>query len=271
MRAMWLERGTLALITVLLTAVSLIGCAGSLSSSNSSGSSSNSLGSSSNSLGSAEQLGSVGVAPKQETGPKGDPRVVQVADRPSSPATPGAYRIGPMDVLDISVFQVPDLSKTVQVAETGTINFPLVGEVPAAGKTAQQLERELAAKLGAKYLQNPQVTVLVRENNSQRFTIEGAVKSPGVFPMKGETTLLQSMAMAGGIDTATSDSTVLVLRYTDGKRSAAKFDVAAIQKGKAEDPPIQSGDVLVVGTSAIKAGFSNVLKVLPIAGLFAFL
>jgi len=176
-----------------------------------------------------------------------------------------------MDVLDISVYQVPDLSKTVQVAETGTINFPLVGEVSAAGKTAQQLERELAAKLGAKYLQNPQVTVLVKENNSQRFTIEGAVKSPGVFPMKGETTLLQSMAMAGGIDTAISDSTVLVLRNSGGKRSAAKFDVAAIQKGKAEDPPIQSGDVLVVGTSAIKAGFSNVLKVLPIAGLFAFL
>ncbi len=176
-----------------------------------------------------------------------------------------------MDVLDISVFQVPDLSKTVQVADTGTINFPLVGEVPAAGKTAQQLERELAAKLGAKYLQNPQVTVLVKENNSQRFTIEGAVRSPGVFPMKGQTTLLQSMAMAGGIDTVTSDSTVLVLRYTDGKRSAAKFDVAAIQKGNAEDPPIQPGDVLVVGTSAIKAGFNNVLKALPLAAVFTLL
>jgi len=261
---MWLERGTPALITVLLTAVSLIGCGGSLSSSNS-------LGSSSNSLGSAEQLGSVGVAPKQENGPKNDPRVVQVVDRPSSPATPGAYRIGPMDVLDISVFNVPDLSKTVQVAETGTINFPLVGEVPAAGKTAQQLERELAAKLGAKYLQNPQVTVLVKENNSQQVTIDGAVKKPGVYPIKGELTLLQSMAMAGGIDTATSDSTVLVLRTSGGKRSAAKFNVAAIQKGTAEDPPLQPGDVLVVGTSAIKAGFNDVLKILPIAGLFAFL
>ena len=213
-------------------------------------------------------MASAGTAPKPETGPRG---VAQVADAPSSAATAGGYRIGPADVLDISVFNVPELSKTVQVADTGTVNFPLVGEVPAAGKTAQQLERELTAKLSAKYLQNPQVTVLLKENNSQLVTIEGAVKSPGVYPMKGDTTLLRSMALAGGIDTATSDSTVLVLRDSGGKRSAAKFDVAAIQKGNAEDPPLQSGDVLVVGTSAIKAGFSNVLKALPLAGLFAVL
>ena len=164
------------------------------------------------------------------------------------------------------MFNVPDLSKTVQVAETGTVNLPLVGEVPAAGKTAQQLERELTAKLGAKYLQNPQVTVLVKENNSHKVTIEGAVKSPGVYPMKGETTLLQSMAMAGGLD-PNSDSTVLLLRNNGGKRSAGKFDIAAIQNGNADDPAIQSGDVLVVGTSAIKAGFNNILKALPLVGI----
>jgi polysaccharide biosynthesis/export protein len=213
-------------------------------------------------------MASAGTVPKPETGSRG---VAQVADAPSFAAAAGGYRIGPADVLDISVFNVPELSKTVQVADTGTVNFPLVGEVPAAGKTAQQLERELTAKLSAKYLQNPQVTVLLKENNSQLVTIEGAVKSPGIYPMKGETTLLRSMALAGGIDTTTSDSIVLVLRDSGGKRSAAKFDVAAIQKGNAEDPPLQSGDVLVVGTSMIKAGFNNVLKALPLAGLFAVL
>ena len=237
---------------MLLTAVLLAGCAGSSSSSNS--------------LGSNEQLGSAGAAPKQETGPRSDRRVTQAAGAPTSAATTDAYRIGPTDVLDISVFNVPDLSKTVQVAETGTVNLPLVGEVPAAGKTAQQLERELTAKLGAKYLQNPQVTVLVKENNSHKVTIEGAVKSPGVYPMKGETALLQSMAMAGGLD-PNSDSTVLLLRNNGGKRSAGKFDIAAIQNGNADDPAIQSGDVLVVGTSAIKAGFNNILKALPLVGI----
>ena len=175
-----------------------------------------------------------------------------------------------MDVLDISVFNVPDLSKTVQVAETGTINLPLVGEIPAAGKTTRQLERDLTAKLGAKYLQNPQVTVMLKENNSHKVTVEGAVKTPGVYPMKGATTLLQLMAMAGGLD-PNSDSTVLVLRTSGGKRSAGKFDISAIQNGSADDPTLQSGDVVVAGTSAIKAGFNNILKVVPLAGLVPLL
>jgi len=165
---------------------------------------------------------------------------------------------------------VPDLSKTVQVAETGSINLPLLGEVPAAGKTAQQLERDLATKLGAQYLQNPQVTVLVKENNSQRVTIQGAVAKPGVYPLGGKTSLLELVAIAGGFN-SNSDSTVLVLRKGDGKRSAAKFDVGSIQKGQADDPTMQSGDVVVAGTSAIKAGFNNVLKALPLAGVFALL
>jgi polysaccharide export outer membrane protein len=267
---MWPERGIPALIVVLWTASFLgAGCASPLANANSLGSSSNSVGGS-NSLGPSDLPASAAVAPKREPGSNGDGRIVLAADTSTSATTPSAYRIGPADILDISVFNVPELSKTVQVAETGTVNFPLVGEVPAAGKTAQQLERELTAKLGAKYLQNPQVTVLVKENNSQRVTVEGAVKTPGVYPMKGGTTLLQSMAMAGGLDPS-SDSTVLVLRTSGGKRSAAKFDVAAIQKGKAEDPALQAGDVLVVGTSAIRAGFNNILKFLPVASLFAFL
>lgn len=80
-------------------------------------------------------------------------------NRAAHPPNNSAYEIGPQDVLDISVFKVPELSKSVQVADTGTINLPLLGEVVADGRTARQLERELTAQLGAKYLQNPQVTV----------------------------------------------------------------------------------------------------------------
>ena len=146
-----------------------------------------------------------------------------------------AYRIGAQDVLDISVFQVPDLTKSVQVSDAGTINLPLVGEVPVAGKTAREVERDLTAKLGAKYLQNPQVTVYVKEYNSQQVTVEGAVQKPGVIPLKGRTSLLQLIAMANGFD-PNSDWTVLVLRQSNGKKQAAKFDVDAIQKGRADDP-----------------------------------
>jgi polysaccharide biosynthesis/export protein len=193
--------------------------------------------------------------------------------RAAHPATTSAaqfYQIGPMDVLDISVFNVPELTKTVQVADTGTINLPLLGEVPAAGKTTQQLERDLTTKLGTKFLQNPQVTVMVKENNSQHVTIQGDIDKPGVYPLKGKTSLLELVAMAGGFKD-TADSTVLVLRQSNGKRSAAKFDVSTIQKGQAADPVMQSDDVIIAGSSAIKKGFNAVLRALPLAGLFTML
>jgi polysaccharide biosynthesis/export protein len=187
-------------------------------------------------------------------------------------ATPGntAYRVGALDVLEISVFKAPELSKSVQVADSGTVNLPLLDDVQASGRTAQEIERDIAAKLGSKYLQKPQVTVYVKEYNSQRITIEGAVKKPGVFPVRGGNTLLQYIAMAEGLD-PNSDSTVLVFRTTDGKRSAAKFDVSEIRSGKAKDPALQSGDVVVAATSAVKEVFNNFIKVLPLASVFAAL
>ena len=201
--------------------------------------------------------------------PTGAGRRQQSASAFTSAGTAGnaEYKIGPLDVLDISVFKVPELSKSVQVSETGKVNLPLVGAIPAAGKTAQELEHELEAKLGAKYLQSPQVTVYVKEFNSQRATIEGAVNTPGVYPIKGRTSLLQFVAMAHGLDQS-SDSTAVVFREVNGQRSAARFDIDAIRAGRANDPAVQPGDMIVVGTSAIKAAFNNILKVLPVASVF---
>jgi polysaccharide export outer membrane protein len=196
-------------------------------------------------------------------------RVDKAASTASIPSS-DAYKIGSSDVLDISVFKVPELSKTVQVADGGTINLPLVGEIPAAGRTAQEVERDLTARLGAKYLQNPQVTVYVKEYNSQRVTISGAVNKPGVYPIKSKTSLLQIIAMAEGFNQG-SDSTVLVLREGGGKRSAARFDVDEIQKGRVADPIVLSGDVIVAGTSAIKKGFETIMRALPAASIFALL
>jgi polysaccharide export outer membrane protein len=185
-------------------------------------------------------------------------------------STPGnsAYKIGPLDVLDVTVFKVKDLESHVQVAESGTINLPLVGEVPAAGRTAQEIERDLEKRLGAKYLKNPQVTIYVKEYNSQRLTVEGAVKKPGVYPLKGKTTLLQAIAMAEGQNTDLASSNVVVFRKTDGQRTAARFDVDEIRAGTTEDPTMRQGDVVVVETSTGKVAFNNVVKVIPIATLF---
>ncbi len=198
----------------------------------------------------------------------GADRFARIAGASSTPSIDRmAYKIGPQDVLDISVFQVPELSTSVQVAETGTINLPLLGEIPAAGKTPEAVERDLTAKLGAKYLQSPQVTVFVKEYNSQRVTVEGAVKKPGVYSIKGGTTLLQSIAMAQGLDSS-YDSTVLVFRQTGKQRLAAKFDIDAIKDGKSEDPLISQRDVIVVNSSSTKKAFDNVIRIIPSIGAF---
>ena len=191
----------------------------------------------------------------------------------TSVSTPPAtsYQVGPLDVIEISVFKVPELSKVVQVSEAGTINYPLVGEVDTAGKTARDIERSLTKSLGEKYLQNPQVNVRVVEHNSSRVTVEGAVKQPGVFPLKGSMTLLQAIATAQGLDRSVSDGEVLVFRQVNGKRAAARFGISDIRKGVAGDPQLQAGDVVVASSSALKETFSGFLKALPLAGAFALL
>ena len=194
----------------------------------------------------------------------------EVAQEPSKARPGNAYKIGPSDVIDISVFQVADLSKTVQVDDNGNIALPLLGQVPAAGKTADQLQEDLRSKLSAKYLQDPQVTVIVKETNSRRYTISGAINTPGVYPLKSGTTLLQCVAAAGGLKD-TTDWTVLIVRNSGGKRYAAQFDVDAIEKADAKDPMVKSGDMIVVGTSAIKKGYQDLLKVLPLASFATLL
>jgi polysaccharide export outer membrane protein len=195
-----------------------------------------------------------------------DPNAARAPEKLASTGTPGskAYRIGLLDVLDVSVFQAPELSKTVEVDEKGDIDLPLVGEIRAAGKTALELQHDLNSRLGAKYLQNPQVTVIVKEFNSSRVTVSGAVKNPGVFPYKGQT-LLQFVTMAGGL-AFEANSTIIVLRGINGQRSTTTFNVADITAGRAPDPPVQAGDLIVADSSTLKTGYTNLLKYMPLTG-----
>lgn len=190
-----------------------------------------------------------------------------------SQSTPGSdgYRIGPQDVLDISVYQAPDLAKTVQVAETGTINLPLIGDVQAGGLSARDLERSLKGRLSEKYFQNPQVTVFIREYNSQRVTLEGSVNRPGVYPYRGPTTLLQLVATGGGLSEVANGSDVMVFRTATGAKQAAKFDIDEIKAGRAADPPIMQGDVVIVNASTGKKLYQDIMKALPLVGVFGLL
>ena len=182
--------------------------------------------------------------------------------------TAPGYKIGPQDVLDISVFNVPELSKSVQVAQSGTINLPLVGDVVVADRSPQDVERDLAARLGKDFLRKPQVTVFVKEYNSQRLTIDGAVKKPGVYPLRGNTTLMQALALAEGVQTDIASNVVVVVRETGKTKTAARFDIEEIRAGTIADVPLQSGDLLLVETSSGKQAFSNFVKVLPLLNVF---
>jgi polysaccharide biosynthesis/export protein len=178
------------------------------------------------------------------------------------------YRIGPSDVLEVTVFGVPELSSTVQVSSAGQISLPLIGAVAAGGKTVSELEAEIASTLGATYLQSPQVSVFVKEAVAQRVTVGGAVRRPGVFPLVGEATLLQMIALAQGLDPVADDRNVLVFRTSGGGRQVARFDLAAISTGRAADPAIHAGDIVMVDQSGAKAAWRNITQALPVISLF---
>lgn len=180
------------------------------------------------------------------------------------------YRIEPLDVLDITVFQVPDLGGTFPVSVNGQIDMPLIGSVTAAGKTMDELKADITKQLADSYLQSPNVSVAMKDAVSQRIVIEGAVNKPGVYPTTGPTTLMGVVALAGGLDRTTADEKgVVVFRKIDGRRVAAKFDYKAIRQGKAEDPVIGGGDIVVVDESGMKSALKGLKDSLGLFGFFA--
>lgn len=181
------------------------------------------------------------------------------------------YRIGATDLLTISVFQVPDLSfEEISVDASGNLQMPLIGSVQAAGLTPSELSNDIARRLSARYLRNPQVTVTVKEAASQKVTIDGAVAQPGVYEMRGRTTLMQAVAMAKGPLREADVRSVAIFREVGGQRMVAVFDLAAIRNGQAEDPVILGDDIVVVDTSRLSALLRDAVQALPAVAAFAY-
>jgi len=182
-----------------------------------------------------------------------------------------AYRIGPLDVLKVTVFQEKDLSfDQIQVDASGNLAFPLIGTVHAAGDTALELSNEIARELGKQYLVNPQVSVSVASSVSQNVTVEGDVKQPGVYAINGTETLLSALAQAQSpIDVAKLDQ-VVIFRDINGKRAGAVFDVKAIREGRVPDPQVLGGDVIVVGFDQVKGVFRDLFKAAPFFYVFQY-
>jgi polysaccharide biosynthesis/export protein len=164
------------------------------------------------------------------------------------------YRIGAEDLLEIQVFGVEQLTRTVRVNSAGAVSLPLVGTLQMSGLTSQEAEALLAAKLAADYLQNPQVSLFIKEYTTQRVTVEGAVQKPGIYPLRGQTTLLRTLAIAGGQGNLSDMNEVMLFRAdASGQRVAQVFDVERIRRGEADDPAVVNDDVIVVNRSKARA------------------
>ncbi len=183
------------------------------------------------------------------------------------------YRIGALDTLDIVVFQEADIStRGVVVDAAGVISMPLIGRIQAAGKTSTQLADLLTAKLAEKFYVNPQVTVTVASSVAQRVTVQGDVKEPGIYPISGPTTLLDTIALAKGESEDAALREVIIIRYIEGKRMGAVFDVKRIRRGDDADPAIAARDTIIVGHSAGKSAWHDILRAAPLlngVGVFA--
>ena len=194
---------------------------------------------------------------------------LSVPDSTSS-LTSGDLRVAPLDVLEIKVFGVPDLDGPYQVDPEGLIKIPLIGAVRAKGYTIFELAQIIEAKLGEGFLQDPQVSIRVTESFGRQITVEGAVEKPGMYPVKGDISLLQALAVSGGPTEAADERRVAIFRTIEGARKAAVFDLVSIREGKAEDPPVFGNDIIVVDGSATRSMYQEFLRAIPFLGLFVY-
>ncbi len=156
------------------------------------------------------------------------------------------YRISREDVLEVVIWHEPDLTRVVPVRPDGKISLPLAGEVQAAGKTAAQLQAELTQTLHP-FIRDVSLAVLVREVNGPKFFVMGEVLKPGAFPLRGSTSVIQALALAGGPGAFAGNEVVWLRQRPDGGSERVSLSYRQLVKGEAEGVLwLAAGDVLYV-------------------------
>ena len=196
-------------------------------------------------------IGLWGQAESGTTAPASSPATQPAKDSQASTATKphdDTFVIGNDDMLAISVWKEPDISRAIPVRSDGKISLPLVGEVQATGQTPLKLEQDIAAKL-KNYIAEPEVTVIVQQINSQKFNILGQVSRPGSYPINNSATVLDAIAVAGGFRDFAKQKSIYVLRQNaDGSQTRIAFNYKEVVKGKnpAQNIKLQPRDTIVV-------------------------
>lgn len=195
---------------------------------------------------------SASPVPPNKSAAWGDPPALPLAAAPAASAVaaaarPAGYVIGPEDALDISVWKDDSLKTTALVRPDGGISFPLVGEVMAAGKTADQLRDELRKRL-EKFIPDAVVTVAVVHVASYRIYVLGRVNKPGDFAVGRDVDVLQALSLAGGLTPFAHEDDIRVVRKIDGRTTTLPFRYSAVFKDGdlAQNVTLRSGDVLLV-------------------------
>jgi polysaccharide export outer membrane protein len=156
------------------------------------------------------------------------------------------YRVGPKDLLEITVFELPELNQTVRVSEDGSISLPLLGRVEIQGLTKEQLENRIAELLEERYLKKARVTVFIKEYQSKRVAVIGAVGKPGMYELIGSVSLLEMISQAGGL-TDQAASELYILRETeDGNQDKLAIDLKdlIINNNQSLNIPVLPKDVI---------------------------
>jgi polysaccharide export outer membrane protein len=169
----------------------------------------------------------------------------QAATRPAPPAA-DEYRIGPQDILAISVFGHDDLTQTLVVQADGTITYPLVGRMPAADRTPKQLEADLTDRLGTSYVRSPQVTVSVKEYRSRTVLVAGEIAHPGTYPLAGNMTIVEILAKAGPVNAGAAAEVIVVRPKGEAHGPvlpSEMTDSAAVEILRVNVRAIESGDL----------------------------
>lgn len=201
-----------------------------------------------------------------------DPVGFGLPDRGSQNTLPYELPLGPLDQINVTVFRVPDLSGEYQVSARGVLTMPLIGAVDVRDKTAAETASLLESRYASNYLNNPSITVRVVTSNQRDVVVDGGVRSPGVFPINGSTTLLGIIAQAKGINPDEGNPRrVAIFRKIDGRMSAAAFDVVAIRRGEMADPRVYPGDTVVVDSSSLRAVYRDIIGALPALAIFSSL
>jgi polysaccharide biosynthesis/export protein len=164
---------------------------------------------------------------------------------PASP--PGDYTIGPDDILTIVFWKEKDMSSDVAVRPDGRISLPLLNDVDAAGLTPEQLRVKLAAAAD-KFLEEPTVTVVVKQINSRKVFITGQVPKPGPYPLTGPTNVVQLIAMAGGVLEYADSENIVIMRTVNGRPMSYEFNYKDVAKRKnlGQNIELKPGDTIIV-------------------------